>query len=154
MEEKQVGHFEKPTVVPDVRCSTDKAPVCSGKGHRLSVDVENNESSIVKQTDTVLITKKSILGAPKKIPPTLKQGLGHSRSKLQTTHKTTHRKPTGLYPKSNYHQMGWNYGTHDNQNLQPPIFNQWGPFPSFPYMGQSYGMHNLNGPMRHWGPNV
>ena len=136
------------------------APACSMEQHRLSDGIAENgkklETNIVKQNDSVLITKKSILGIPKGNlqPPSLKLGQGHGKSKIQTPHKTTRRRPSSLYPKSDYRQVGWNYETQYEQQSQPPMYNPWCPFPPFSYMGPPNGMHNTNGPMRYWGPNA
>ncbi|GJY53886.1 hypothetical protein Tco_0445550 [Tanacetum coccineum] len=150
----------KLSVEPACRCPLQTAPACSNEQHRLSDNSagkkEDLENNVVKQNDSVLITKKSILGTPKgnKQPPILKLGQGHGKSKIQTLPKTTHRRPSSLYPKSDYRQVVWNYGTQHEQQFQPPMYNQWSPFPPFPYMGQPNGMHNTNGPMRYWGPNA
>ncbi|GJR67735.1 retrovirus-related pol polyprotein from transposon TNT 1-94 [Tanacetum coccineum] len=45
-----------------------------------------------------------------------------------------HRNSNTLYPKSNYHQVGWNYGTQQEYQFQPTMFNQWGSCPPYPYM--------------------
>ncbi|GJU58499.1 zf-CCHC domain-containing protein [Tanacetum coccineum] len=120
-------------------------PACSDKQNRLyAVDIENAKkakilgSSIVKKNDSVLVTRKLTLSLPKsnKQPPILKLGQGHGKSRIQTPYKTAHRRPNGLYPKSNYHQVSWNYGTQQERQFQPPMYNQWGPYPPFPYMGQ------------------
>ncbi|GJV31458.1 zf-CCHC domain-containing protein [Tanacetum coccineum] len=152
--------FEKPTVEPAVPVPLTTEPACSSEQHRPSDGTAENGkelgSNIVKKNDSVLITKRSILGTPKsnKQPPILKLGQGHGKSRIQTPHKTTHRRPNVLFPKSDYHQVGWNYGTQHEQQFQPPMYNQWSPFPPFPYMGQPNGMHNTNGPMRYWGPHA
>ncbi|GJR40200.1 zf-CCHC domain-containing protein [Tanacetum coccineum] len=136
------GHLKKLSVEPAGRCHSSTAPACSIEQHRVSDDSAEKEkdleTNVVKQNDSVLITKKSILGAPKgnKLPPILKLGQGHGKSKIQTPPKTTHRRPSSLYPKSDYRQVGWNYGTQHEQQFQPPMYNQWSPFPPFPYMGQ------------------
>ncbi|GJR86938.1 hypothetical protein Tco_0210949 [Tanacetum coccineum] len=120
-------------------------PACSDKQNWLSAaDTENVEkakilgSNIVKKNDSILITRKPTLSLPKsnKQPPILKLGQGHGKSRIQTPYKMAHRRPNVLYPKSNYHQVSWNYGTQQEQQFQPPIYNQWGPYPPFPYMGQ------------------
>ncbi|GJV37365.1 hypothetical protein Tco_1409842 [Tanacetum coccineum] len=59
---------------------------CSDEQHWASVDSAENgkmlNSNIIKKNDSVLITKKSILGTPKnsKQPPILKLGQGHGKS--------------------------------------------------------------------------
>ncbi|GKB58917.1 retrovirus-related pol polyprotein from transposon TNT 1-94 [Tanacetum coccineum] len=130
-----------PSVEPALPVPLTTKLASSDEQHRASVDsVENGkmlESNIIKKNDSVLITKKSILGTPKnsKQPPVLK--LGQSRkSRIQTPHKTTHRRPNTLYPKSDYHQVGWNYETQQEQLFRSPMYNQWSPYPLFPYMGQ------------------
>ncbi|GJY40726.1 zf-CCHC domain-containing protein [Tanacetum coccineum] len=131
---------EPATPVPSAR-----EPACSDEQNRLSAaKTENAEkakilgSNIVKKNDSVLITRKPTLSLPKsnKQPPILKLGQGHGKSRIQTPHKTAHGRPNVLYPKSNYHQVSWNYGTQQEQQFQPPMYNQWGPYPPFPYMGQ------------------
>ncbi|GJY39040.1 hypothetical protein Tco_0425404 [Tanacetum coccineum] len=158
---KNLGdQLKKLSVEPACRCHSSTTPASSNEQHRLSDDSAEKgkelETNVVKQNDSVLITKKSILGAPKgnKLSPILKLGQGHGKSKIQTPHKTTHRKPSSLYPKSDYRQVDWNYETQHEQQFQPPMYNQWCPFPPFPYMGQPNGMYNTNGPMRYWGPNA
>ncbi|GKC29220.1 hypothetical protein Tco_1036514, partial [Tanacetum coccineum] len=141
---------------PAGRCHSSTSPACSIEQHRVSDDSAEKEkdleTNVVKQNDSVLITKKSILGAPKgnKLPPILKLGQGHGKSKIQTPPKMTHRRPSSLYPKSDYRQVG----SQHEQQFQPPMYNQWSPFPPFPYIGQPNGMHNTNRPMRYWGPNA
>ncbi|GKF63390.1 hypothetical protein Tco_0186838, partial [Tanacetum coccineum] len=60
-------------------------PASSDEQHQASVDIVENEkmleSNIIKKYDSVLITKKSILGTPKnsKQPPVLKLGQVHGR---------------------------------------------------------------------------
>ncbi|GJW73555.1 hypothetical protein Tco_0132925 [Tanacetum coccineum] len=143
---KNLGdHLKKLFVEPVGRCLSSTAPACSIEQHRASDDSTEKEkvleTNVVKQNDSVLITKRSILGAPKgnKQPPILKLDQGHGKSKIQTPPKTTHRKPSSLYPKRDYCQVVWNYGTQHEQQFQPPMYNQWSPFPPFPYMGQPNG---------------
>ncbi|GKA93735.1 zf-CCHC domain-containing protein [Tanacetum coccineum] len=145
--------FEKPTVEPAVPVPL---PASSCPSDETAENRKELGSKIVKKNDSVLITKKSILGVPKGNlqPPSLKLGRGHRKSRIQMLHKTTHRRPNVLFPKSDYHQVGWNYGTQHEQQFQPPMYNQWSPFPPFPYIGQPNGMHNTNGPIRYWEPNA
>ncbi|GJY65124.1 zf-CCHC domain-containing protein [Tanacetum coccineum] len=133
------------SVEPATPVPSATEPACSDEQNRLSAaDTENAEkaknlgSNIVKKNDSVLITRKPTLSLPKsnKQPPILKLGQGHGKSRIQTPHKTAHGRPNVLYPKSNYHQVSWNYGTQQEQQFQPPMYNQWGPYPPFPYMGQ------------------
>ncbi|GJU97760.1 retrovirus-related pol polyprotein from transposon TNT 1-94 [Tanacetum coccineum] len=138
-----VSQIQKmPSVEPALPVPLTTEPASSDEQHRASVDSAENgkmlESNIIKKNDSVLITKKSILGTPKnsKQPPVLKLGQGHGKSRIQTPHKTTHRRPSTLYPKSDYHQVGWNYETQQEQLFRPPMYNQWSPYPPFPYMGQ------------------
>ncbi|GJS40447.1 hypothetical protein Tco_0565490 [Tanacetum coccineum] len=136
------------SVEPATPVPSTTEPACSDEQNRLSAaKTENAEkakilgSNIVKKNDSVLITRKPTLSLPKnnKQPPILKLGQGHGKSRIQTPHKTAHGSPNVLYPKSNYHQVGWNYGTQQEQQFQPPMYNQWGPYPPFPYMGQPNG---------------
>ncbi|GJY03744.1 zf-CCHC domain-containing protein [Tanacetum coccineum] len=145
---KNLGdQLKKLSVEPACRCHSPTAPASSNEQHRLSDDSaekkEDLETNVIKQNDSVLITKKSILGTPKgnKQPPILKLGQGHGKSKIQTPPKTTHKRPSSLYPKSDYRQVVWNYGTQHEQQFQPPMYNQWSPFPPFPYMGPNW-MYN------------
>ncbi|GJT52762.1 retrovirus-related pol polyprotein from transposon TNT 1-94 [Tanacetum coccineum] len=140
-----------PSVEPALPVPLTTEPASSDEQHRASVDSAENgkmlESNIIKKNDSVLITKKSILGTPKnsKQPPVLKLGQGHGKSRIQTPHKTTHRRPSTLYPKSDYHQVGWNYETQQEQLFRPPMYNQWSPYPPFPYMGQPNAFCDANG---------
>ncbi|GJS36279.1 hypothetical protein Tco_0534661 [Tanacetum coccineum] len=120
-------------------------PACSDEQNRLSAAKTENAkkakilgSNIVKKNDSILITRKPTLSLPKsnKQLPILKLGQGHRKNRIQTLHKTAHGRPNVLYPKSNYHQVGWNYGTQQEQQFHSPMYNQWGPFPPFLYMGQ------------------
>ncbi|GJS08179.1 hypothetical protein Tco_0364975 [Tanacetum coccineum] len=108
------GHLKKLSVEPAGRCHSSTAPACSIEQHRVSDDSAEKEkdleTNVVKQNDSVLITKKSILGAP----------------------------------KGDYHQVGWNYETQHEQQFQLPMYNQWSPFPPFPYMGQPNGTLKVN----------
>ncbi|GKB40935.1 retrovirus-related pol polyprotein from transposon TNT 1-94 [Tanacetum coccineum] len=133
---------EMPSVEPALPVPLTTEPACSDEQHRVSVDSAENgkilESNIIKKNDSVLITKKSILGTPRnsKQPPILKLGQGHGKSRIQTPHKMTHRRSSTLYPKSNYHQVGWDYETQQEQLFRPPMYNQWSPYPPFPYRDQ------------------
>ncbi|GJR37194.1 hypothetical protein Tco_1212878 [Tanacetum coccineum] len=67
---KNLGdQLKKLFVEPACQCHSSTAPACSNEQHRLSDDSaekkEDLETNVVKQNDSVLITKKSILGAPK-----------------------------------------------------------------------------------------
>ncbi|GJU36593.1 retrovirus-related pol polyprotein from transposon TNT 1-94 [Tanacetum coccineum] len=67
---KNLGdQLKKLSVEPACRCHSSTTPACSNEQHRLSDDSaekkEDLETNVVKQNDSVLITKKSILGAPK-----------------------------------------------------------------------------------------
>ncbi|GJS41173.1 retrovirus-related pol polyprotein from transposon TNT 1-94 [Tanacetum coccineum] len=138
-----------PYVEPALPVSLTTEPASSDEQHRASVDSAENgkmlESNIIKENDSVLITKKSILGTHKnsKQPLVLKLGQGHRKSRIQMPHKMTHRRPSTLYPKSDYHQVGWNYETQQEQLFPPSMYNQWSPYPPFPYMGQPNGNKKL-----------
>ncbi|GJU80491.1 zf-CCHC domain-containing protein [Tanacetum coccineum] len=74
---KNLGdQLKKLSVEPACRCHSSTAPACSNEQHRLSDDSaekkEDLETNVVKQNDSVLITKKSILGAPKGYSPNSK----------------------------------------------------------------------------------
>ncbi|GJS15511.1 zf-CCHC domain-containing protein [Tanacetum coccineum] len=84
---KNLGdQLKKLSVEPACRCHSSTAPASSNEQHRLSDDSAEKgkelETNVVKQNDSVLITKKSILGAPKgnKLPPILKLGQGHGKT--------------------------------------------------------------------------
>ncbi|GJS57927.1 reverse transcriptase domain-containing protein [Tanacetum coccineum] len=91
-----------PSVEPALPVPLTTEPTSSDEQHRASVESAENgkmlESNIIKKNDSVLITKKSILGTPKnsKQPPILKLGQGHGKSRIQTSHKMTHRRPSTL----------------------------------------------------------
>ncbi|GJZ48043.1 retrovirus-related pol polyprotein from transposon TNT 1-94 [Tanacetum coccineum] len=97
-----------PSVEPALPVPLTTEPASSYEQHRASVESAENgkmlESNIIKKNDSILITKKSILGMPKnsKQPPILKLGQVHGKSIIQTSHKTTHGRPSTLYPKSDY----------------------------------------------------
>ncbi|GKC09658.1 hypothetical protein Tco_1001268 [Tanacetum coccineum] len=65
---KNLGdQLEKLSVEPAGRCHSSTAPACSNEQHRASDDSAEKEkdleTNVVKQNDSVLITKKSILDA-------------------------------------------------------------------------------------------
>ncbi|GJU75616.1 hypothetical protein Tco_1272686 [Tanacetum coccineum] len=130
--------FEKPTVEPAVPVPFPTEPASSYEQHRPSDGTAENGKelglNVLKKNDSVLITKKSILGTPKsnKQPPILKLGQGHGKSRIQMLHKTTHRRPNVLFPKSDYHQVALEYGRNMYKQFQPPMFNHGKSFPSIP----------------------
>ncbi|GJR55976.1 retrovirus-related pol polyprotein from transposon TNT 1-94 [Tanacetum coccineum] len=140
---------EMPSVESALLVPFSTEPTCSDKQHRVSIDSAENgkilESNIIKKNDSVLITKKSILGTPRnsKQPPILKLGQGYGKSRIQTPYKTTHRRSSTLYPKSNYHQVGWDYETQQEKLFRPPMYNQWSPYPQFPYRDQPNEPKNI-----------
>ncbi|GJZ90229.1 retrovirus-related pol polyprotein from transposon TNT 1-94 [Tanacetum coccineum] len=75
-----------PYVEPALPVPLTTEPASSDEQHRASVESAENgkmlESNIIKKNDSILITKKSILGTPKnsKQPPILKLGQGHGKS--------------------------------------------------------------------------
>ncbi|GJV59145.1 hypothetical protein Tco_1465245 [Tanacetum coccineum] len=148
------------SVEPALPVPSTREPASSNEQNRLSAakmeNAKNFRDNIVKKNDSVLVTRKSSFNVSKSVkqPPILKLRQGLGKSKIQTHPRTSHRNSNTLYPKSNYHQVGWDYGTQQEYQFQPPMFYQWGPCPPFPYMGQPNGMHNSNGPMRYWGPNA
>ncbi|GJS24320.1 retrovirus-related pol polyprotein from transposon TNT 1-94 [Tanacetum coccineum] len=131
-----------PSVEPALPVPSAREPASSDEPNRLSAAkteiAEKLGNDIVKKNDSVLITRKSTSNISKSVkqPPILKLGQGLGKSKIQTHPKTPHRNSNTLYPKSNYHQVGWNYGTQQEYQFQPPMFNQWGPCPPYPYMSQ------------------
>ncbi|GJY78577.1 hypothetical protein Tco_0484378 [Tanacetum coccineum] len=141
---KKLGpkNAEMPSVEPALPVPSAREPASSNEQNRLSAakmeNAKNLGNNIVKKNDSVLITRKSSFNISKSVkqPPILKLGQGLGKSKIQTHPRTPHRNSNTLYPKSNYHQVGWDYGTQQEYQFQPPMFNQWGPCPPFPYMGQ------------------
>ncbi|GJR84031.1 zf-CCHC domain-containing protein, partial [Tanacetum coccineum] len=101
-------------------------------------NAKNLGTNILKKNDSMLITRNPVLNIPKnaKQPPILKLGHGLRKSKIQTHPKTLYKRSNTLYPKSNSHHVGWNYGTQQEYQFQPTMFNQWGPCPPYPYMSQ------------------
>ncbi|GJX22769.1 hypothetical protein Tco_0227214 [Tanacetum coccineum] len=159
---KRLGpkNIKMPYVEPVSPVPSAREPTSSQEPNRPSTENSKNSkilgSNILKKNNSVLITRKSTLNTSRssKQPPILKLGQGLRKSKIQTHPKTPHRNSNTLYPKSNYHQVSWNYGTQQESQLQPTMINQWGPYPPYPYMSHPNGMYNFNGPMRHWGPNA
>ncbi|GJY39057.1 zf-CCHC domain-containing protein [Tanacetum coccineum] len=153
-------NIKMPSVEPASPVPSAREPASSDEPNRPSAENSENAknvgTNIVKKNDSVLITRKSTSNISKSVkqPPVLKLGQGLGKSKIQTHPKTPHRNSNTLYPKSNYHQVGWNYETQQEYHFQPTMFNQWGPCPPYPYMSQPNGMHNFNGPMKYWGPNA
>ncbi|GJY52101.1 zf-CCHC domain-containing protein, partial [Tanacetum coccineum] len=117
------------SVEPAMSVPSITEPTRSNEQNRLSAaKIENAEkakilgSNIVKKNNSVLITRKPTLSLPKnnKQPPILKLGQGHGKSRIQTPHKMAHGSSNVLYPKSR---------TQQEQQFQPPMYNQWGPYP-------------------------
>ncbi|GJT57592.1 zf-CCHC domain-containing protein [Tanacetum coccineum] len=148
-------NIKMPSVEPASPVPSAREPASSDEPNWLSAENSENAknvgTNIVKKNDSVLITRKSTFNISNSVkqPSVLKQGQGFGKNKIQTHPKTPHRNSNTLYPKSNYHQVGWNYGTQQEYQFQPTMFNQWGPCPPYPYMGQPNDMHNFNGPMRY-----
>ncbi|GJQ93079.1 zf-CCHC domain-containing protein [Tanacetum coccineum] len=153
-------NIKKPTIEPASPVPSAREPASSDEPNRLSAENTRNGkilgNNIINKNDFVLITRKHVLNISKNVkqPPILKLRQGLGKGKIQTHPKPLHRKSNTLYPKSNYHQVGWNYGTQQEYQYQPTMINQWGPCPPYPYMSQPNGMHNSNGPMRYSGPNA
>ncbi|GJY09376.1 zf-CCHC domain-containing protein [Tanacetum coccineum] len=151
---------EMSSIEPALPVPSAREPASSKEHNRLSAakleNTKNLRDNIVKKNDSVLVAKKSSFNISKSVkqPPILKIRQGLGRSKIQTHPRMLHRNSNTLYPRSNYHKVGWDYETQQEYQFQPPMFNQWGPYPPFPYMGQPNGMHNSNGPMRYWGPSA
>ncbi|GJS11868.1 hypothetical protein Tco_0368664 [Tanacetum coccineum] len=100
---------------------------------------ETLEPILQNRSEFVHVTKKSspsaIVGNVKQTPALkLSQGLG--KSKIQTRPNMPLRRPNTLYPKSDYHQVGWNYSSQPGYEFQPPNFGSLGPYPPYPYMNQ------------------
>ncbi|GJZ32745.1 hypothetical protein Tco_0578181 [Tanacetum coccineum] len=141
---KKLGpeNIKMPSVEPASPVPSAREPASSDEPNRPSAEnlekAKNVGSNILKKNYSVLITRKSTLNTSKsfKQPPILKLGQGLGKSKIQTHPRTLHRNSNTLYPKSNYHQVGWNYGTQQEYQFQPTMINQWGPCPPYPYMSQ------------------
>ncbi|GKD10848.1 zf-CCHC domain-containing protein [Tanacetum coccineum] len=94
-----------------------REPASSDEPNRPSAENTGNAkilgNNILKKNDSVLITRNPVLNISKNViqPPILKLGQGLGKGKIQTHPKPLRRKSNTLYPKSNYHQVGWNYGT-------------------------------------------
>ncbi|GKA55825.1 hypothetical protein Tco_0754897 [Tanacetum coccineum] len=137
-----------PFVEPAKPVPSAREPASSDEPNRLSAENTGNgkilRNKILKKNDPVIITRKPILNISKNVkqPPILKLRQGLGKGKIQTHPKQLHRKSNTLYPKRNYHQVGWNYGTQQEYQYQPTMINQWGPCPLYPYMSQPNGMHN------------
>ncbi|GJT97714.1 retrovirus-related pol polyprotein from transposon TNT 1-94 [Tanacetum coccineum] len=106
------------------------------------LSTENDESlksNIIKKNSSVQITRKPSSNTSVKNvkqTPILKLGQGLGESKIQTHTKTPHRRTSSLYPKSNFHQVGWNCSTQQGYQFQPPSFNPLGTCPPYQYMNQ------------------
>ncbi|GJY14463.1 zf-CCHC domain-containing protein [Tanacetum coccineum] len=76
------------SVEPACRCHSSTAPACSNEQHRLSDDSaekkEDLKTNVVKQNDSVLITKKSILGVPKGITQEAEKNFGAMKERIET----------------------------------------------------------------------
>ncbi|GKE71274.1 hypothetical protein Tco_1529346 [Tanacetum coccineum] len=153
-------NIKMPSVEPPLPVPSAREPASSDEPNRLSTEnTENGKilgNNILKKNDSVLITRNLVLNISNNVkqPPILKLRQGLGKGKIQTYPKSLHRKSNTLYPKSNYHQVTWNYGTQQENQYQPTMINQWGPCPPYPYMSKPNGMHNSNGPMRYWGSNA
>ncbi|GJQ97813.1 hypothetical protein Tco_0008952 [Tanacetum coccineum] len=151
--DKEMSTIELALPVSSARESTS-----SFKQNRLSEEnVETLESNIVKKNSFIQITRKPLSNTSVKNvkqAPILKLSQGLGKSKIQTHPKTLHRRTNALYPKSDYHQVGWDYSTQQGYQFQTPNFGPWGSCPPYPYMNQPNGVYNANGPMRYWGPNA
>ncbi|GKC16642.1 hypothetical protein Tco_1013424 [Tanacetum coccineum] len=149
-----------PSIESALSVPSAREPASSNKQNRLSTtkmeNAKNLGNNIVKKNKFVSITRKSSFNISKSVkqPLILKLGQGLGKSKIQTHPRMPHRNSNTLYPKSNCHQVGWDYRTLQEYQFQSPMFNQWGLCPPFPHMGQPNDMHNSNEPMRYWGPNA
>ncbi|GKC84507.1 hypothetical protein Tco_1140224 [Tanacetum coccineum] len=128
-------------------------PTSVNKGFRATVSageilklILQNRNEFVQKTKK--ISPRTTVGNTKQ-PPALKPGQRLAKSKIQTRPKTPLRRPNTVFPKSNYHQVNWNYSPHQGYQFQLPNFRSWGPYPPLPYMNQPNGMYNGNGPMRY-----
>ncbi|GKC34274.1 hypothetical protein Tco_1046658 [Tanacetum coccineum] len=149
---------EMSTVEPTLPVPSIIEPTSSIEQNGISAEnAETLESNIVKKNSFVQITRKPLSNTSVKNvkqAPILKLSHGLGKSKIQTHPKMPHRRTNTLYPKSNYHQVGWDYSTQQAYQFQTPNFGPWGSCPPYPYMNQPNGMYNTNGLMRYWGPNA
>ncbi|GJS76403.1 hypothetical protein Tco_0726284 [Tanacetum coccineum] len=148
----------KLTVDPAQPEPSEREPASTDEGYRATVSAGRILKPILQnRNEFVQITKKmspsATIGNTKQ-PPALKLGQGLEKSKIQTRPKMPLRRPNTVFPKSNYHQVNWNYSPHQGYQFQPLNFGSWGPYPPYPYMNQPNGMYNANGPMRYWGLNA
>ncbi|GKB39731.1 zf-CCHC domain-containing protein [Tanacetum coccineum] len=106
-----------PSVEPALSVPSARESTSSNEQNRLSAakmeNAKNLGNNVVKKNDSVLITRKSPFNISKSVkqPPILKLRQGLGKSKIRTHPRTPHRNSNTLYPKSNYHQVGWDYGT-------------------------------------------
>ncbi|GJV95006.1 hypothetical protein Tco_1546583 [Tanacetum coccineum] len=152
-ESTKVAYEESAHTVPSAM-----VPSSENAGYRRAVSIkEAIEPILQNRSEFVQVTKKTLpsvtIGNVKQTPA-LKLGQGLGKSKIQTRPKTPLRRPNTLYPKSDYHQVGWNSSSQQGYHIQPPNFGSWGPYPLYPYMNQPNNMFNANRPMRYWGPNA
>ncbi|GKC79591.1 hypothetical protein Tco_1130365 [Tanacetum coccineum] len=107
------GNIKMPSVEPASPVPSVREPASSDEPNRLSAEnmEKNLGNNILKKNGTVLITRNPGLNISKNVkqPPIL---------------KPLHRKSNTLYPKSNYHQVGWNYRTQQEYQYQPTMINQ------------------------------
>ncbi|GJV58263.1 hypothetical protein Tco_1459268 [Tanacetum coccineum] len=109
-------NVKMPSVEPALPVPSVTEPTSSNEPNWLSIEITGKEkiirNNILKKNDYVLITRKPVLKISKNVkqPPILKLRQGLGKGKIQTHPKPLHRKSNTLYPKSNYHQLGWNYG--------------------------------------------
>ncbi|GJS36604.1 zf-CCHC domain-containing protein [Tanacetum coccineum] len=102
-----------PFVDPAHPIPSEKVPASVSGGYRITVSASDTLKPILQnRSEFVQITKKispiTTVGNTKQ-PPTLKLSQGIGKSKIQTRPKTPLRRPNTEYPKSDYHQVGWNY---------------------------------------------
>ncbi|GJR50602.1 zf-CCHC domain-containing protein [Tanacetum coccineum] len=147
-----------PTIEPESPVPSTRESASSVEQNRLFADsTETLEPNIVKKNSCVLITIKPLSNTSVKIlkqASILKIGQGLGKSKIQTHPKMPHRRTNALYPKSDYHQVGWDYSAQQGYQIQTLNFGPWGSYPPYPYMNQPNAMFNTNGHMRYWGPNA
>ncbi|GKF15876.1 hypothetical protein Tco_0057338, partial [Tanacetum coccineum] len=129
-----------PSVEPAHMVPFAKVMASENRGYRATDSADENLKLIFQnRSEFVQITKKTppsaTVGNVKQIPA-LKLGQGLEKSKIQTRPIISLRRPNTVYPKSDYHQVGWNYSTNQGYQFQPPNFGSWGPYPPFPYMNQ------------------
>ncbi|GJX39217.1 retrovirus-related pol polyprotein from transposon TNT 1-94 [Tanacetum coccineum] len=132
-ESTKVPYEESAHTVPSAM-----VPSSENAGYHEAVSAkEAIELILQNRSEFVQVTKKTLPSVTiRNVKQTLalKLGQGLGKGKIQTRPKTPLRRPNTLYPKSDYHQVGWNSSSQQGYQFQPPNFGSWGPYPPYPYM--------------------